>query len=334
MRLPTSRALQLMEDPMHPSPSPRFGALSVAGVALAMLAVACSSPAAESTAPTASPSPSVEASVEPSDAANGEASLDAPAEVEAGAEFDIDWTGPDAQGDYVTIVAAGATEWTNEPYFYTATNDGTGTLTAPTADGAYVLWYVSGADEAILARVAIGVTPFEGALLGPDEVEAGTEFEVSWNGPDGPGDYVTIVAEGADRWTNEPYFYTTVGDTGTLIAPVEDGDYELWYVAGADDTVFATRPITVTPYEVTLDAPDQVAAGADFDVTWTGPDGPSDYITIVPAGSAEGAYLDYEYTTTGSPVTLTAPTEPGNYEIWYASDRVDGTFESIEIVVT
>lgn len=104
-------------------------------------------------------------------------------------------------------------------------------------------------------------------------------------------------------------------------------------MAGADDTIFARRPIIVTPYEITLVAPDQVAAGADFEVKWTGPDGPSDYITIVPAGSPEGTYTDYAYTASGSPITLTAPTTAGAYEIWYASDRVEGTFESRPIRV-
>jgi len=73
--------------------------------------------------------------------------------------------------------------------------------------------------------------------------------------------------------------------------------------------------------------------GTEFSVSWTGPNGPSDYITIVPAGSAEGAYLDYAYTAAGNPVTLGAPAEPGDYEIWYASDHVSGTFASITIVV-
>jgi hypothetical protein len=87
----------------------------------------------------------------------------------------------------------------------------------------------------------------------------------------------------------------------------------------------------VRPYVVTLDAPDEVNAGAQFEVEWTGPDGPSDYITIVPAGSAEGAYLSYAYTRDGSPATLTAPDDPGAYEIWYASDL--GTYASIDITV-
>ena len=42
---------------------------------------------------------------------------------------------------------------------------------------------------------------------------------------------------------------------------------------------------------------------------------------------------DYAYTTAGSPAELTAPEERGAYEIWYASDRVAGTFESIPIIV-
>lgn len=296
----------------------RFGATSAVGVLLLVLVAGCQASASSSP----SPSPT---------GGTGEASLDAPDEVEAGAEFEVSWTGPDGDGDYITVVAEGADRWINEPYFYTSTGS-PGTLVASSEPGAYEVWYVTG-DESVLATRPITVTPFTGNLSAPAEVVAGTEFEVSWTGPDGPGDYITIVAEGADRWTNEPYFYTSTGSPGTLVAPIEEGSYEIWYVAGADESVFASRPITVSPYEVTLDAPDAVDAGAQFQVEWTGPDGPGDYITIVPAGSAEGTYLSYAYTNTGSPVTLTAPEEVGNYEIWYASDRVAGTFASIDIVV-
>ena len=41
---------------------------------------------------------------------------------------------------------------------------------------------------------------------------------------------------------------------------------------------------------------------------------------------ADGEYLSYDYARNGSPLTLTAPDEPGAYEIRYASDRVEGTF--------
>jgi Ca-activated chloride channel family protein len=280
--------------------------------------------------PSASGSPggSAEAS---RNAGTGEPSLDAPDEVEAGADFEVSWTGPDGQGDYITVVAEGATEWTNEPFFYTA-NGPTGTLVASTTDGDYEIWYITGGDEEILARRPITVTPFEGALSAPAEVEANTVFEVSWNGPDGPSDYVTIVAEGTGRWTNESFFYTANGPTGTLTAPIEDGAYEIWYVAGADGTVFATRPITVTPYRITLQAPTAVDAGAEFEVEWTGPDGPGDYITIVPAGSPERTYFSFAYTASGSPATIIAGTETGNYEIRYIAGTGD-TLASFDIVV-
>jgi Ca-activated chloride channel family protein len=84
---------------------------------------------------------------------------------------------------------------------------------------------------------------------------------------------------------------------------------------------------------VTLEAPVAVDRNATFEVAWTGPNGPSDYITIAPAGSPDGTYLSYQYTSSGSPVTLTAPAEPGAYEIRYASDRVRGTFARMAITV-
>ena len=266
--------------------------------------------------------------------ATGPANLDAAQEVLAGTQFEVAWTGPNAQGDYITIVLASATKWTDESYFDTLNATSPRKLTAPSVDGAYALWYVSGADDSILARRAIRVTPFQGDLSAPASVMAGSKLKVVWHGPNGPQDYVTIVKSGATKWTDESYFYTTVGSPGTLIADIKPGSYELWYVIGSDSAVKVRRSITVTPYVVTLKAPGTVSKGAHFTVKWTGPNGPQDYITIVPAGSAPGTYLSYAYTQNGSPVTLTAPTTAGNYEIWYASDRVkDLVFKKINIKV-
>ena len=310
-----------------PSPSgidsPRSA--SVSPVASAM--------ASATDAPVEAASPSASAAAGASQSIpTGPATLSGPATVEGGKAFDVAWTGPNAPGDYVTIVPAGAAAWTNESYFDTAVGS-PGQLVAPTTAGPYALWYVSGPDDSILARVAITVTPFVGALTGPDSVVAGTQFEVGWNGPNGPGDYVTIVAKGATGWTNESYFDTATANPGPLVSPITPGDFELWYVTGRDSKTMATKPIKVTPFSITLDAPDSVANGSTFEVAWTGPDGPRDYITIVPAGSPVGTYTNYVYTTQGSPVTLTAPDTAGKYEIWYASDRVAGTFAKAPIEV-
>lgn len=284
------------------------------------------------TSPPQSATPVVTATPTGPPPSTGPATLDAPDSIAAGTPFQVPWTGSNNPGDYVTIVASGTTRWTGEPYFYTTVGS-PGQLVAPTTPGEYELWYVNGADSAIIARRPITVTDFVGTLSGPDSVAAGTAFSVEWTGPAAPNDYVTIVAAGTERWTNESYFYTRVGSPGPLIAPIVDGDYELWYVAAADETTMARRPIAVSPLAVTLDAPASVDAGTRFKVRWTGPDGPNDYITIVPADSPPGTYASYAYTASGSPARLTAPDTAGAYEIRYQSDRVEGTFESIPIEV-
>jgi Ca-activated chloride channel homolog len=320
--------------------SSRFG-LVLAAVLLLVLAAcggggASPSPSDEATAE-ATPSPSAEPSEEatPSPTPNsGEATFDAPATVEAGADFEVAWTGPDNSGDYIAIVPADATEWTNSDDYFNTNGGSPGDLTAPTSPGAYELAYFDGASEEIVARAPITVTPFSGDLLAPDEVAGGTVFSVAWNGPDGSGDYVTIQEVGAGNWSGEDYFDTSTGSPGELVAPIKAGSYEIRYVSGTGAVVQATRPISVLELEATIDGPDEVSDGDQFEVAWTGPDGPGDYITIVPVGAEPRTYLSYFGTSVGSPGTLTAPEDPGEYELWYVTGTEYGIFARTPITVT
>lgn len=300
--------------------------LSRAGMLAALLVLvlaACGGGAAPTASPTAEPTPAPTstpgASEAPSATAEpntGDATLDAPDEVEAGAAFEVAWTGPDNAGDFVTVVAAGTTAWSNQDYFNTH-NGSPGELTAPLTAGEYEVWYVSNADDSVVARRPITITPFTGGLLGPDEVAGGTEFEVAWNGPDGSGDYITIVPVGAGVADYLSYDETSDGSPAHLIAPITAGAYELRYVTGTPRTVMLTRPITVLAVVASVDGPESVKVGEEFEVAWTGPNGPGDYITIVPAGSAAGAYLSYDEASDGSPSEIEAPDDPGDYELWY-----------------
>jgi Ca-activated chloride channel family protein len=294
-----------------------------AAFATMLLVAACGGGAATPTPPAASvvvtPPPSGGAPTTAPVAtrtSTGEPALDAPAGVGAGATFEVIWTGPNEQSDYVTIVKLGATQWTDEDYFNT-TAGSPGKLLASTEPGDYELWYVAGASKEILARRPIKILAFVGSLDAAASTEANKEFEVSWTGPNGPGDYITIVKMGATQWTNEDYFNSSAGNPGTLLAPLDAGPYELWYVTGTDRVIQVRRPITVTATSATLDASAEVSKGAAFQVSWTGPNGPSDYVTIVPAGSPPSTFLSYFTTNSGSPGTLTAPNDTGNYEIWY-----------------
>jgi Ca-activated chloride channel homolog len=79
----------------------------------------------------------------------------------------------------------------------------------------------------------------------PTEVAAGTSFAASWTGPDAPGDYISIVPADATAWTNESYFYTRTGPSGTLTAPDAPGAYEIWYIFGGSRELLESVPITV-----------------------------------------------------------------------------------------
>lgn len=266
--------------------------------------------------------------------AQGDATLEFPTEVVGGLEFDVSWTGPDNDGDYVTIVEQGALEGAFKDYFYT-TDGPSGALLAPVDAGAYEVRYVDGASNATVAFAPITVTAGEATLEAAREVEGGTSIDVTWSRPTdpGPGDYITIVEEGAPEGSFNLYFYTDAGPTETLQVVATAGDYEIRYVNGSEGRTVAALPLTVTPSSATVEAPDEVNAGDEFSVTWAGPDLDRDYITIVPAGSAPGTYRDYAYLTEGNPVTITAPNEAGDYEVWYASDRVAGVFATTPIVV-
>ena len=308
-----------------------------AGLALGIALAACGGGAASPTPvpPTAGPAtagPPAGSLPPASNPSTGEPSLSAAAEVQSGAEFEVSWTGPNAQGDYITIVKVGTTAWTNEDYFNTSAVNPS-RLLAPAEPGAYELWYVSAADDAILARRPVTVLAFAGSLEAPASVPGNTEFEIAWTGPNGPGDYVTIVKAGATRWTNEDYFSTSAGNRQKLVAPTEAGAYELWYVTGSDEVIQVRRPITITPATATLDGPDDVARGASLQVAWTGPNGPGDYITIVPAGSPQGTYLSYANTSAGNPAALTAPDDGGNYELWYVAGQDSSVIAKAPIVV-
>ncbi|HJP89979.1 MAG TPA: hypothetical protein VJ850_13170 [Candidatus Limnocylindrales bacterium] len=315
-----------------------------APLAVAVLVAACggAAPATPTAAPPTTPpatvapptaAPTTEATAAATIGSTGAPSVKAPAQVAVGQKFDVDWTGPNEEGDYVTIVNAGATKWTNEPYFYTQSNPTPGSLTAPGTAGTYEIWYVKGADSSVLAKATLTVAAFVGTLDAADSVPAGQEFDVSWTGPNGQGDYVTIVKAGATAWSNEPYFYTTVGPKGTLLAPIDAGSYELWYVTGTGAVIQLRRPITVTPASASVDGPGQVAKGAPVTIAWTGPSGPGDYITIAAAGSPEGTYLNYCYTTVASPCIVNAPDSAGAYEVRYVTGAQGRTLATEALLV-
>lgn len=249
-----------------------------------------------------------------------EATLEAPARAVSGSEVEVGWTGPDNAQDYVTVVRVGTPE--GKYGNYAETKKGSPLrLKLPPEAGAWELRYVTGQGAKVLARRAIEVTEADVALSAPREVVAGAEVEVEWRGPNNAQDYITIVAKGTKDGQYGNYRETRHGSPLKVRAPIEAGDAELRYMSGQGARVLERKEIRIVAAEVSLSAVDAVKAGEAVEVTWTGPDHPGDYITIVPADWPEGRYAAYADTRRGSPVKIAAPKEAGAAEIRYVAGQ-------------
>lgn len=248
------------------------------------------------------------------------ATLTAPDEIVLGKPVTIAWTGPNDPGDYVTIVMQGTVDADYGDYDETARGSPL-TVTAPTTPGAAEVRYVTGQGRKVLARRPLRILEADVSLSAQEEALAGSTISVAWTGPDNAGDYVTIVAPGTSDADYGNYRETHEGSPFPLLMPVAEGEHELRYVTGQGHHVLARRTIRLVAAKLTLAAPDQVAAGASFDVEWTGPAHSGDYITIVAAGAEDAQYGSYSDVSAGSPAKLNAPKEPVEAEIRYVASQ-------------
>lgn len=261
-----------------------------------------------------------------------EATLKTPAEVGAGAAFQVIWTGPDGKRDYLTIVEKGAPKGSYQKYTYTSKGSPL-ELTAGDTPGAFEVRYISGETKDTLVAAPIIVNEVKASLDIPGEVGVGGSFEVAWTGPDNKSDYITIVEKGAPQGKYLSYTYTKKGSPLQLSASEDPGAYEVRYVMGQSKRVLASKDINVAAVDATLSAPDEVMVETPVEVAWTGPGNDKDYITVVEAGAPQGNYGAYTYTRKGSPLTVKAPKTPGVFEIRYVMGQSKKVLASQKVTV-
>jgi Mg-chelatase subunit ChlD len=261
------------------------------------------------------------------------ASVKGPASAAAGSEISVEWTGPNNERDYVAIGETGPNGRKYLDYKYTKTGSPL-KLDVPEKPGTYEIRYLLGEGDTIIARQTLTVGAVTATLSAPAQVAAGGRFKVNWTGPNNARDFVTIVPAGTAEKTYKDYQYTSKGSTLEFTAPDAAGTYELRYLTASQYNTLARATITVGAVSATVKAPAQVAAGAKFQVTWTGPNNARDFVTMVKAGAAEKSYERYEYTTRGSTLTFQAPDVPGAYELRYASGQQYLTLARAPITVT
>jgi hypothetical protein len=243
--------------------------------------------------------------------------LSAPGEVAAGSSFEVKWSGPAAQGDFISVDRPGDAERTyGSSYGYPATANPL-KLTAPNEPGEYLIRFHRVGDYTVLGSAPLRITAVTAKLEGPASVAAGAELSVRWTGPDNPNDFVSIDRAGAADRDYGPYAYPRSGNPLKLRAPDEAGDYELRYHQAGSYTVIGRAPLRVGAVDASLAAAEAIAAGGAIEVRWVGPAGPHDFISIDAPGADERSYGAYAYPSSGNPLRVRAPDEPGEYLLRY-----------------
>ncbi len=171
---------------------------------------------------------------------------------------------------------------------------------------------------------------FKVSLQTPAVTREGVPFDVTWSGPDELGAYLHVASP--EDGPREPiYFFAAmptrtkagVSDasqplTASLAAPSTEGVYEVRYVLDQPRLILARNALRVTDGGFTVSAPAEVPVSSVFSVAWAGEATPGDFVTIVEAGSAAAFARGYTspLREDGS-AELTAPPQPGEYEVRY-----------------
>ncbi len=262
-----------------------------------------------------------------------EATLDTPAEVPAGSQIEVHWTGPDNKGDYVTIVEQGAPEGTYTRYEYTRQGSPV-KLQTPDALGGYEVRYVVGQSKRTLASAPVTLVAVTANLIVEGPVVPGAKIPIQWQGPNNRGDYITIVTKGAPEGSYTKYQNTNQGSPVRIQAPTEPGDYEVRYVVGQSKRILASLPLRVDAPAVTLSVVGAVSAGGVVEVIFEGPGRFEDMIEIVPKGAgADTKAIRSTRASQGSPVKLFAPPSPGEYQLRYRHSDTGEVAASIPLTV-
>jgi len=258
--------------------------------------------------------------------------MSTPASAAVGSKISFEAAGTGNPREFVTVVLKGTRDGAYGAYVYV--KPGKLELVMPAEPGDYEM-RLCAADSPYKTLLAkpIKITAASATVKSAATVAAGGQLEITWTGPNNERDYVAIGEAAPNGRKYLDYKYTRDGSPIKLTAPEQPGNYEVRYFLGAGDTIIARQALTVGSVSASVSAPTQVAAGAKFQVAWTGPNNARDFVTIVKAGTREKTYDRYEYTAKGSPLTFTAPDAPGAYEIRYATGATYSTLARAPLTV-
>ena len=204
---------------------------------------------------------------------------------------------------------------------------------APSDPGQYEIRYVVGRGFKLLAKAPLTVNAVAATVEAPDFVDVAARIEVNWRGPAAEGDFISVALPKAPPTTVAARALVKDGNPAKLWMPGDAGQYEIRYILGRGGRLLAKAPLTVNAVKATVEPPDSVKAGTEFEIRWQGPAYPEDFIAVARANQPLGASLSAAKVKPGGTLKLRAPREPGTYEVRYVLGRGPRLLAKVAITV-
>lgn len=285
-----------------------------------------------------------------------EYTLDAPASAMVSSPIKIEWSGTLTAGDFVTLVPKASERiFDNERYAELQPGQ-PAQLTTPAAPGEYEIRYIMNASYAkregmryaVQQSIPITVTEVAASVSGPASAVGGSTIKVFWQGPaEGwRDDVLSVVNRGADAFNRDSWAKLehsgSAVNPATIRVPAIAGDYDIAYVLVPGERIIARAPLSIARAQASVDAPDSVKAGHDFEVRYAADAFEGDRVVVVRADFPDdkmwGIQPRYGFAAEASSsrgiVPGSAVAEPGVYEVRYVTGLQHQVLARDSITVT
>lgn len=174
----------------------------------------------------------------------------------------------------------------------------------------------------------------------PASVLSGDPIQVDFEGAGAASRGWIVLAPVGSSDETELDYRAAEGPAGVveLRAPDAEAKLEARYITTGEQRTVAGRssPISVTPAKASVRVARTAGTGASVKVEWNGPESDDNFLTFAPVGAEAAMYLQGSWAraSAGSPLTLTAPLEPGEYEVRYVMSGTDRVAASARIKVS
>ncbi|MGD9367518.1 MAG: VWA domain-containing protein, partial [Desulfobacteraceae bacterium] len=207
-----------------------------------------------------------------------QAGVQAPPAADVATRFEVAWTGPAYESDYISV--ARTDQHPGSCVSYTYTREGSPLkVRAPSDPGTYEVRYILGRGSRLLAKTTIEINAVGATVQAPASADVATRFEVTWTGPANKEDYISVARLDQSPGSSVSYTYTREGSPLKVRAPSDPGTYEVRYILGRGSKLLAKTTIEIKAVGATVQAPASADVATRFEVTWTGPANKEDYIS-------------------------------------------------------